>query len=93
LREPWVGGFKLSISGHQVACDETKRVEQLDNPGQDGVDHVIPDTIAEVTQVILAGDGVVEASQLPVAEPFVGLVEIAAEVGIIDVVIHVGGYL
>jgi hypothetical protein len=57
------------------------------------VDHAIPDTGAEVTQVIFTGDMVVQAREFPVATALVDLVQIAAEVGIIDVLIHMGDHL
>jgi len=56
------------------------------------VDHRVTDAVAEVTEVILAGDMVVQAGQLPVAVPFVRLVQVAAEVSIVDVLIHFGGH-
>jgi hypothetical protein len=56
------------------------------------VDHCVTDAVAEVTEIILAGDDVVETGQVPVATALVGLLEIVTEAGIVDVLIHVGGY-
>jgi hypothetical protein len=54
------------------------------------VDHVVPDAGTEVTKGILARDMSVQASQLSVAASFVCLEQIAAEVRIVDVMIHFG---
>jgi hypothetical protein len=88
-----IGGFELAIGGEQLACKQAKVPEQVDHDDHGLVDHVVPDTVAEVTQVTLAWNVVMQTGQLPVAMPLVGLVQIAAEVGIVDVLIYFGGHL
>src|SRR5215471_10742955 len=88
-----IGRFELAIGREQLACDEAKGAQQLHHDSQGLVDHLVPDAVAEVTEIILAGDMVVQASQLPVAASFVRLVESTAEAGIIDVLMHAGGHL
>ncbi len=88
-----IGGFELAIGREQLTFDEAKRAQQLHHDGQGLMDHLVTDAVAEVTEVILAGDMVVQAGQRPVVAPLVRLVQIAAEAGIVDVLIHAGGHL
>ena len=75
------------------ACDEAKASEELHHRGHGLLDRLGADAGAEVTEIILAGDGVVQTGQFPVATPLIRLVQIVAEAGIIDVLIHFGGHL
>jgi len=68
-------------------------VHEFHYDGQGLVDDLVTDAGAEVTEVILAWDMGVQASQLPVATPFVRLEQITTEAGVIDVMIHFGGDL
>jgi hypothetical protein len=56
------------------------------------VDHVVTDAVAEVTQVSLSWNVVMQASQLPVAAPLVRLVQIVAEASVIDILLQCGGH-
>jgi hypothetical protein len=56
------------------------------------VEHVVTDAVAEVTQVSLSWNMVMQASQLPVVAPFVRLVQIVAEASVIDILIQFGGH-
>jgi hypothetical protein len=88
-----VGGLELAIGGHQLAFDQAKASEELHHDGESLVDHAVPDTGAEVTQVIFPGEGVVQTSEFLVATALVAWLQVAAEVSIIDVSIHVGDHL
>jgi len=49
--------------------------------------------VAEVTQVILARDGRVQTGELAVPAALVLLAQLGTEAGLINVLIHLGGYL
>ena len=82
----------MAIGSEQLAFDQAKRAQQLHHDGQGLVDHRVTDAVAAVTEIILAGDDVVEPGQVPGATALVGLLEIVTEAGIVDVLIHVGGH-
>src|SRR5262249_50269055 len=87
------GRFELAIGGQKLAFDEAKAAEEGHHRGHGLLDRHGADAGAEVTEVILARDMVVQAGQFPVATPLLRLVEIATEAGIIDVLIHFGNHL
>src|SRR5262249_49984404 len=88
-----IGRGELAIGREPLACDEAKGAQQLHHDSQGLVAHRVPDAVAAVTAIILAGDLVVQAGHLPVAASLVRLVELTAEAGIIDVLLHAGGHL
>jgi hypothetical protein len=52
-----IGRFELAIGREQLACDEAEGPEEIDQHSHRGFDGLGTDAIAEVTQVILARDG------------------------------------
>ena len=67
-------------------------MHQVYGDGHDLVDDLGPDAVAEVAEVVLARDGVVQTSQEPVATSLVTLMQIVTELGVIDVLIDLGGH-
>ena len=57
-----IGGFKLAIGGQQLPFDQAKGVQELHHDSHGLVDHVVTDAVAEVTEVPLAWDTVMETS-------------------------------
>jgi hypothetical protein len=95
VRTPFVAcvrGLQLAIGREQLACDEAKGLEEFHDDGHGLLDRVGPDAVAEVTQIILAGDLVMQTGQCPVAASLLRLVQIVAEAGIVDLLIHFGGH-
>ena len=72
--------------------DEAKAVQKVHCDGHDLVDDLITNTIAEVAQIILARNGVMEAGELPVGTDLVAIVQIATALGVINILIHFGGH-
>ncbi len=85
-----IGGFELAIGAQDVAFDETKVVEKVHRHGHDLIDHRITDAVTKVTEIVLTGHPVMQAGELPVAPSLVAVVQIATELGVIDVLIHFG---
>src|SRR5262249_37747730 len=66
--------------------------EKGHSDGGDLSDHRVPNAVAKVTQIVLARNGAMETGQLPVAPALVAVVQIATELGVIDVLIDFGGH-
>ncbi len=66
--------------GKPGVVDQAKGLQELYHHGQGLMDHVVPDAVAEVTPVILAGDGVgVHTGPCSAATSLIVLVHIAAK--------------
>ena len=65
-------------------------VEEIDRHGHDLVDHRVANSVAKVAQIVLARHLLMQAGELPVATSLIAVVQIATELGVIDVRIHFG---
>ena len=88
-----MGGFELAIGGEQLAFDQgqTCGVAPPSRPWSCGSPRHRSGSGSDRGHP-RRGHGVVQAGQFPVAMPLVRLVQIATEVGIINVLIHFGGH-
>ena len=66
--------------------------EEIDRHGHDLVDDLVTDAVAEFAPIVLARHPVVQAGELPIATALVAVMQIATELGVIDVLIHFGGH-
>src|ERR671914_620844 len=67
-------------------------MKKVHGDGGDLLDDGLAHAGAEVAQIVLARNGAVETSQLPVAPSLVAVVQIAAKLGVIDILIDFGGH-
>ena len=87
-----IGRSELAIGAQEFTFDETKVGEEVYRHGGDLVDHRITDAVAKVAQIVFAWHVLMEAGELPVVPSLVTVVQIAAELGVINVLIHLGGH-
>jgi hypothetical protein len=81
----------LAIGRPQLAFDETTGAEQPHHRGHGLRERLGTDAVADVPEGLLAWDGVVQASQVPLTTPVVLGVQLITEAGIIDVLLPLGG--
>jgi len=86
-----MSGLKLAIGSEHLPLDEAKRPEEIDKDGQSRLDGTGADAAAEVAQIVLTGDSVVEAGEVAIALAFVVLAEVVTEAGIIGIAVDLGG--
>ena len=91
--EPGVGGLQLAIRGEEFSRDQAKVPEEADKDGQGGLDGLGVHAAAEVAQIVLARNGLVQPGELAIAAALVLLAQIGTEAGIVGVAIHPAGHL
>ena len=87
-----LGGFELAIAAQDLAFAETEVVEEVHCHGRALVDHGVTNAVAQVAKIVFARNGVMEPGELPVAPSLVAVVQVATELGVIDVLSHLGGH-
>jgi len=84
--------FEVAIGAEQLAFDQAKTVEKVHGDGGDRSDHGLANAVAEVAQIVLARNGAVEPGEEPVASSLITVVQIAAKLGVIDLLIDFGSH-
>ena len=82
----------MAIRAEQFAFNQAKAVKKVHNDVGDLIDDGLANAGAEVTKIVLTRNGVVETGQLSVAPSLVAVVQIAAKLGVIGVLIDFGGH-
>jgi hypothetical protein len=85
------GGLQLAVRGEEFARDQAKVPEQADKDGQGGLEGLGPHAAAEVAQIVLARNGVVQPRELARAAALVLLAQIGTEADRVGVAIHPAG--
>ena len=85
-----MGGFELAISGNDFAFDEAKIDEQLHHNSCRLLHDRVAHAFTEVTEAILAGDGLVETRQVTVAATLFDLFQVTTEAGVVGLAIDFG---
>ena len=84
------GGRARAIGGQELALDAAKGPAQVDHDGPGRLEHAVTDAGAEVTQVSLSWNVVMQASHLPGAAPCVRVVQSVADARVIDLLRQCG---
>jgi hypothetical protein len=66
--------------------------EEVNRHSGDLVDNLVANTVTEVAPIVFTWYVFMQASELPVAPPFVAVMQVATKLSIIDVLIHFGGH-
>jgi hypothetical protein len=80
----------VPIGRDDFAFDEAEIDEQLHHDVHGLVHHRVTHAFSEVTEAILAGDGLVETSQVTVAATLFDLFQVTTETGVVGVAIDFG---
>jgi hypothetical protein len=91
--EAGVCGLQLAIGGEQRPGDEAECPEEAAKDGQRGLDGGRVHAAAEVAQIVLSRNGLVQTGELARAAALLRLAELRTEAGIGGVAIHPAGHL